>query len=81
MFAENRRLERSEDLLDTLEEKGFEISNIMDYTSAEDDDYFLEGRGSMLLDRKCKSISSAHQSLTHKQIEKLEKHAEIRGNS
>lgn len=51
MFAENRRQERREDILDTLEEKGFEISNIMDYTSAEDDGYFLEGTGSLLLDR------------------------------
>ncbi|MDY0987373.1 arginine deiminase-related protein [Flavobacterium sp. CFBP9031] len=51
MFAENRRQERREDILDTLEEKGFEISNIMDYTSAEEDGIFLEGTGSLLLDR------------------------------
>jgi hypothetical protein len=52
MFAENRRLERREDILDTLEEKGFVINNIMDYTSAEDDGFFLEGTGSLLLDRE-----------------------------
>jgi hypothetical protein len=52
MFAENRRLERREDILDILEEKGFVIDNIMDYTSAEDDDFFLEGTGSILLDRE-----------------------------
>lgn len=52
MFAENRRLERREDILDTLEEKGFVINEIMDYTSAEEDDYFLEGTGSLLLDRE-----------------------------
>jgi len=52
MFAENRRLERREDILDTLEEKGFVIHNIMDYTSAEEDGFFLEGTGSILLDRK-----------------------------
>lgn len=51
MFAENRRLERREDILDLLEEKGFVIDNIMDYTSAEEDDFFLEGTGSILLDR------------------------------
>ncbi len=51
MFAENRRLERREDILDILEEKGFEIKNIVDYTSAEDENIFLEGTGSMLLDR------------------------------
>jgi hypothetical protein len=51
MFAENRRLERREDILDLLEEKGFFIENIMDYTSAEEDNFFLEGTGSILLDR------------------------------
>ena len=52
MFAENRRLERREDILDLLEEKGFVIDNIMDYTSAEEDNFFLEGTGSLLLDRE-----------------------------
>jgi hypothetical protein len=51
MFAENRRLERREDILDILEEKGFLIDNIVDYTSAEEDNFFLEGTGSILLDR------------------------------
>ncbi|WP_051662799.1 citrulline utilization hydrolase CtlX [Flavobacterium sp. KJJ] len=51
MFAENRRSERRDDILDTLEEKGFEISTIIDYTSAEEDGLFLEGTGSLLLDR------------------------------
>jgi hypothetical protein len=52
MFAENRRPERREEILDLLEEKGFEIENIVDYTSAEDDSIFLEGTGSILLDRE-----------------------------
>ncbi|AMC10621.1 amidinotransferase [Lutibacter profundi] len=51
MFAENRRLERREDILDILEQKGFNIENIVDYTSAEDEKLFLEGTGSLLLDR------------------------------
>jgi hypothetical protein len=51
MFAENRRRERREDILDRLEEEGFLIQNIMDYTSAEEDYIFLEGTGSILLDR------------------------------
>ncbi len=52
MFAENRRLERREDILDILEEKGFVINDIMDYTSAEEDTIFLEGTGSIILDRE-----------------------------
>lgn len=51
MFAENRRKERREELLDRLEEEGFEINNIMDYTSAEEDHFFLEGTGSIIMDR------------------------------
>ncbi len=51
MFAENRRLERREDILETLEEQGFLIENVVDYTSAEEEQVFLEGTGSLLLDR------------------------------
>lgn len=51
MFAENRRLERREDILETLESKGYVINNIIDYTSAEEEGLFLEGTGSILLDR------------------------------
>lgn len=52
MFAENRRAERREDILEILEDKGFRIDSINDYTEAENDGYFLEGTGSILLDRK-----------------------------
>ena len=51
MFAENRRLERREDILERIEEQGFIIENIVDYTSAEEENVFLEGTGSLLLDR------------------------------
>jgi hypothetical protein len=51
MFAENRRLERREDIFETLEDLGFEINNFLDYTSAEEEQIFLEGTGSLLLDR------------------------------
>ncbi|MCB0454669.1 MAG: amidinotransferase [Aequorivita sp.] len=51
MFAENRRRERREEVLIRLENEGFKINNIYDYTPAEDEGYFLEGTGSLLLDR------------------------------
>ncbi len=51
MFAKNRRLERREDVLEKLEEAGFVINNVFDYTSAEKEGFFLEGTGSLLLDR------------------------------
>lgn len=52
MFAENRRLERREDIFDTLENEGFEITEIMDYSAAEEEAVFLEGTGSIILDRE-----------------------------
>ena len=51
MFAENRRLERREDIFEKLEELGFIIENVVDYTAAEEEHLFLEGTGSLLLDR------------------------------
>ena len=51
MFAENRRLERRDDILIELEKSEFTIENIVDYTSAEDEGLFLEGTGSIILDR------------------------------
>jgi hypothetical protein len=51
MFAENRRLERREAILELLEEGGFIIDQVMDYTTAEDAGIFLEGTGSLILDR------------------------------
>lgn len=51
MFAENRRRERREDILDKIEAEGFLIENVYDYTSAEQENIFLEGTGVMVLDR------------------------------
>ena len=51
MFAKNRRRERREDILLRLEKEGFVINNLIDYTSAEDEGVFLEGTGSLILDR------------------------------
>ena len=51
MFAENRRLERRDEIFIRLEEEGFLIENIIDYTSAENEGVFLEGTGSVALDR------------------------------
>ncbi len=52
MFAENRRRERRDEVFIRLEKEGFIIKNIIDYTSAEDEGYFLEGTGSILMDRQ-----------------------------
>jgi hypothetical protein len=51
MFAENRRLERRIDILDYLSEKGFDLNDVVDLSDAEQFNEFLEGTGSMVLDR------------------------------
>jgi len=51
MFAENRRRERREEVLELVEDNGFEIKHIVDYSDAEDEGLFLEGTGSLVLDR------------------------------
>lgn len=68
MFAENRRDERREDILEKLEKEGFVIKNIMDYTSAEKERVFLEGTGSIMMDRVNKK---AYCALSDRANEKL----------
>jgi hypothetical protein len=52
MFAENRRFERKESVVEAIEEKGFSIKHVVDYTEAEQENLFLEGTGSIILDRE-----------------------------
>ena len=52
MFAENRRLERKDSILEAVEAEGFVIETVVDYTQAESEDLYLEGTGSILLDRE-----------------------------
>ena len=68
MFAENRRPERREDILDMLEEQGFAINDVIDYTSAEDEGYFLEGTGSLVLDRKNSKAYACLSSRTEEEL-------------
>ena len=77
MFAENRRLERRPEVLDILEERGFKINNVIDYSSAEDEGVFLEGTGSLLLDRQnelayCSLSDRAHEELLIEFCEDME---------
>ena len=52
MFAENRRTERREDILDKLKADGFNLREVLDYSASESDNMFLEGTGSLVLDRE-----------------------------
>lgn len=51
MFAKNRRLERKESVVKSIENQGFSIASVQDYTGAEAASVFLEGTGSVILDR------------------------------
>lgn len=68
MFAPNRRLERRIDVLERLEDEGFLIEIVMDYTSAEEDGLFLEGTGSIVMDRE---NSKAYCALSARADEEL----------
>ena len=68
MYAKNRRLERRPEVLEFLESEGFTISNIVDYSSAESEDKFLEGTGSMILDRENRV---AYCSISNRSSEEL----------
>lgn len=50
MQAANRRLERREDIITTLEDN-FKVKHVIDLSHFEHDGKFLEGTGSMVLDR------------------------------
>ncbi len=50
MFAINRRQERKQDVLDIINKK-FTITSTIDFTASENNNIFLEGTGSMVLDR------------------------------
>lgn len=59
MYAENRRLERRKDILETLKAQHLQITEVVDFTTHEKADRFLEGTGSMVLDRENKIAYAA----------------------
>ena len=67
MEAENRRLERRLDIIETLKnEHGFYVKNIIDMSYLEDKEEYLEGTGSMILDHVNKIAYACLSSRTHK---------------
>ena len=69
MFAPNRRKERRQEVLDLLtREHGFSIDRIMDWSKNEDIGLFLEGTGSMILDRPNKIIYATLSERTSEEL-------------
>jgi len=69
MEASNRRKERREDVIDFVESQtGVEIKDVVDYTSAEEDEIYLEGTGSVVLDRVHKIAYCAESSRSDEEL-------------
>lgn len=67
MYAVNRRTERRMDIMELLSsDKSLLITDVVDFTSFEADHIFLEGTGSMLLDREHKICYAALSLRTQK---------------
>ena len=64
MFAKNRRMERKPTVLSAIAEK-FRIHQTHDFTTHEDKNIFLEGTGSMVLDRDNKIAYACLSPRTH----------------
>jgi hypothetical protein len=66
MEAENRRGERRPDIVERLDtELGFQVRELLDLSQHEKDGHFLEGTGSMVLDRVNRIAYACLSSRTH----------------
>lgn len=76
MMAENRRAERRMDIIESLK-KDFLVEEIIDLTHFEKEEKFLEGTGSMVLDRRYKIAYACLSPRTHPEV--LDAFAEAMG--
>jgi hypothetical protein len=76
MFAANRRIEKSDELLHMLSEK-FYVKDVQDWSEYEADNFFLEGTGSMIIDHENKIIYACLSPRTHLSL--LERFASTHG--
>ena len=66
MEAPNRRTERRPDIIDTLANRhGFQVREIVDFSHHEQNGHFLEGTGSLVLDRINRIAYACLSSRTH----------------
>lgn len=77
MMAESRRLERREDVPDMLIEKGFRINSVTDLSEWELQGEYLEGTGSMVLDRDQRVAYACLSPRTHP--EALDRYCRLTG--
>jgi len=67
MYAKNRRCERRSDIINEFKNV-FEVSSIIDLTHYEEDNVFLEGTGSMVMDHEYKIIYACISERTHAKL-------------
>ena len=67
MMAANRRLERREDIIDLLKEN-FQIRNVIDLSTFEKQNIFLEGPGSVIFDHVNRKIYACLSPRTHEAL-------------
>lgn len=67
MFAENRRLERKPHVIEIIKEK-FDVKRIVDLTGWEKKGEFLEGTGSMILDRENRLVYACASPRTSEKV-------------
>jgi hypothetical protein len=66
MEAPNRRTERRQDVIDTLvNQHGFQVREIVDLSEHEESGHYLEGTGSLVLDRTNRIAYACLSSRTH----------------
>lgn len=68
MFAQNRRKERRLDIWEILKKNRFHVRKVQDYTDAENEALYLEGTGSIVLDRENKTAYCALSERADKQL-------------
>ena len=76
MFAEKRRMERKQHVLETINEK-FSVGKINDLSFFESENIYLEGTGSMVLDRENKIAYVCLSNRTNKKV--LDAFCEVMG--
>ncbi|NQZ77883.1 MAG: amidinotransferase, partial [Ekhidna sp.] len=67
MYAENRRLERRDDVIEKLKED-FQVDSVQSLASWESQGKFLEGTGSMILDRSNKIAYASISDRTNEEV-------------
>lgn len=65
MEAPNRRLERRNDVFDVLAQQNFDVRELLDLSVHEDRGHYLEGTGSLVLDRENRIAYACLSTRTH----------------